>query len=147
MLSVENRRIVRLEDAQGQNQEQEQLFVAKLSDAPSPQVQIEPVDGHLQIDDEMIMTHAEVVCQVAEGIQDDPVQLESTLRVNPSTSLPPKQNMDPSYPLSPPVTFYDLGPIASQLPSSLSVLPTRISPKRRKEMLSATLCAYANQGT
>ena len=58
------------EHEKGQKQEYEQLFVARLSDAPSPQVQIEPLDGYLQIDDEMIKAHAEVVCQVAEEIQD-----------------------------------------------------------------------------
>ena len=52
-----HRRLVRLEDAQGQNQEQEQLFVAKLSNAPSPQVQTEPLDCHPHIDGEIINTH------------------------------------------------------------------------------------------
>ena len=74
--------------------------MAKLSDAPSPLVQIKALDGHLQID-EMIKTHAEVVCEVAEEIQDPPVQSESTPSVNPSTSFSPQAN---SHPLSPPAT-------------------------------------------
>ena len=41
----------------------------KLSDKTSPQVPIEPQDGHLQIDGDRVKAHAEVVCQVAEGIQ------------------------------------------------------------------------------
>ena len=137
---------MRLEDAQGQKQGQGPLlFVAKPSDAPSPLVQIEPLDGHLQIDDEMIKTHAEVVCQVAEEIQDDPVQSESTLRVNPSTSLPPQAKYGSFLPSS---HFPRSG--SNRITTALfplSVLPTRISPKRRKEMLLADQCAYANQGT
>ena len=37
-----------LELEQGQKQEQEQLLVAKLSDITSPQVQVEPLNGHLR---------------------------------------------------------------------------------------------------
>ena len=118
---------------QGQEQEQEQLLVVKLNDATSPQVQIEPLDGHLQIDDDgdMVKAHDEVVCQVAEEIQVqvtgrtpgillDDTQPESTLHVNPFASLAPEQNLEPSHPLSPPVIFHDLGPVAPQRPYSLS---------------------------
>ena len=112
---------------QGQTQEQEQFLVVNLSDAASPQVQIEPLDGH----GDVAKAHAEVVYQVAEeiqvqvtgrkpGIPLDAVQPESTLRVNPSESLTPEQKSEPSHPLSPPVIFQDLDPAASQRLSSLS---------------------------
>ena len=58
-----------LELEQGQEQEQEQLLVVNLGDAISPQVQVEPLDGHLQIDGDMVKAHAKMVCQVAEEIQ------------------------------------------------------------------------------
>ena len=53
---------------------------------------------------------------------------------------PPKQNLGPSYPLYPPVTLHDLGPAASQLPSSLSLsfrLPTH---HMTQKLPSAVLC-------
>ena len=59
-----------LELVQGQRQDQERLLVDKLSDAASPQVQIERLDGRLQIDGDMVKAYAEVGCQAAEGIQD-----------------------------------------------------------------------------
>ena len=61
----------------------------------------------------------------------DPVRPKSLLRDDPFMSA----SVGPSHPLSPPVTLHDLGPVASQLPSSLSLLPTC-----RKEMPSAVLC-------
>ena len=107
--------------------------MVKLSNATSQQVQIEPLDGRLQIDGDgdVVKAHDEVVCQVAEeiqvqvtgrtpGIPLDDIQPESTLHVNPSTSLGPEQNMEHSHPLSPPVIFRDLGPVASQWLPSLS---------------------------
>ena len=51
----------------------------------------------------------------------DPVQQDSILCVNPPESLAPKQNLEPSHRPSPPVTLHDLGPVASQLPPSLSL--------------------------
>ena len=55
-------------------------------------MQIEPLDGHLQIDIDVVEARAEMVCQVAEEIQVqgtgrtpgplDALQPESTLRVN-----------------------------------------------------------------
>ena len=70
----------------------------------------------------MIKTHAEVAVKWPKEfkIPLDPVQPESTLRINPSTSFPPTYSWDLSHSLSPPVTLHDLGPVASQLPSSLS---------------------------
>lgn len=43
-----------LELEEDQKQGQEQLLVAKISAAASPQVQIEPLDGHLQIFCDMV---------------------------------------------------------------------------------------------
>ena len=54
---------------QGQEQKQEQLLVAGLSGATSPQVQVEPLDEHLQIDGVMVKAQAEMVCRVAEESQ------------------------------------------------------------------------------
>ncbi len=118
---------------QGQKQDQEKLLVVKLSDATSLQVQIEPLDGHLQIDGDVnvVKAHDEMVCQVAEeiqvqitertpGIPLDDIQPESTLHRNHSESLAPEQNLEPPHPLSPPVIFHDPGPVASQRLSSLS---------------------------
>ena len=62
------RRMCTLEFEQGQSQEQEQLLVVKLSDAASPQVRSEPLDGHVQIDCDMIKAHGEVVYQVAGSL-------------------------------------------------------------------------------
>ena len=42
----------------------------KLSDAASPQVEIEPLDGRLQIDGNIVKADVEVVYQVAEEIHD-----------------------------------------------------------------------------
>ena len=93
--------------------------MAKFSDA-----QIEPLEGHLQIDGEMIKTHAEVACQVACVIQ-DPSWPRST-RIYATRQpfqffVPSKQNLDSSHPLGPPVTLHDLGPVVSQLSSSFSL--------------------------
>ena len=51
---------------QGQGQEQDYLLAVKLSDATSPEVHVEPLDGHLQID---VDAHAEMARQVTEEIQ------------------------------------------------------------------------------
>ena len=53
---------------QGHSQEQDQLLVVKLSGAASPQVQAEPLDGHLQIDCDMVKAPGEVVYQAAASI-------------------------------------------------------------------------------
>ena len=76
--------------------------MAKLSDVTSPQVQIESLAGHLQVDGDMVEAHIEMACQAAEEIQDplDAVQPEYTQRVNSSRSL------------SPLVTLHDLRPVA-----------------------------------
>ena len=89
--------------------------MVKLQDSTSPKVQIEPLDGYLQIDGngDVVKAHDEVVCQVVEEIQVqitgrtpgillDDTQPESTLHVN-STSLTPEQNLEPFGPLSPAV--------------------------------------------
>ena len=85
-------------------------------------MQIEPLDGRLQIDDDMAKVYAEVVCQVAGKfkIPLDPFQPESTFRVNLSKSLSPPV-LEPSHRLFPPITLHNLGPVASQLPASLSL--------------------------
>ena len=146
VLSVANRRLVRPEHEQSQKQGQGQLFVAKLSDAPSPQ--IEPLDGHLQIDGEMIKTHAEWFVKWPKKfkIPLDPVQQESTFRANLSTSLPPSKIwiLPILFPLQPLATIWVRSHHNYPLPS---VLPTPVSPTCRKEMPSAVLCVYANQGT
>jgi len=100
-----------------QEQEQEQPLMVGLSHATSPQVQIEPLGEHLQIVAEEIQVQ---VTGQAPEIPLDPVQSESILRVNPEP-LAPKQNPEPSHSLSPPGALQDLGPVASQQLSSLSL--------------------------
>ena len=91
-----------------------------LSDVASPQVQIEPLDGH----GDVARAHAEEVCQVAEeiqvqvtgrthGIPLDDVQQGSTLCDNPSNTLAHGQKLGPSHA----TTLFPF-----------SVLPTSISP-------------------
>ena len=135
-----------LEHEQGRKPEQEQLFVTKPSDTPSPQVQIKPLESRLQIDGEMIKTHAEVGCQVAEEIKIplDPVQPESALHANHSTSLPPNQNWDTSHLLSPPVTLHDLGPVASHLPS-LCPSNSHLTNVTQRNALGRSGCPYQSR--
>ena len=85
------------------------------SDATPPQVQIEPLESHLQIDGDMVKAHAKVVYQVAEEFKNplDPVQPESSLCVKVSQSLAPKQKSETLPPSFPVVTLHDLGPVAS----------------------------------
>jgi hypothetical protein len=106
---------LKLEQGQGQGQQQQQqqqqLLVVDLSDAISPQVQIEPLDGHLQIED------TEVVGQQAGELQ---VQITGQA---PEIPFDPQQKLEPSLPfplpLSPSVVLQDLGPVTSQRFSSL----------------------------
>ena len=59
-----------LELEQGQKREQEQLFLAKFSDAPSRQAQISPLTVTRKSMADTVKVHVEVVYQVAEEIQD-----------------------------------------------------------------------------
>ena len=118
VLSIANRPSVRPEHEQGQKQGQEPLFLAKLSDAPSPQVHIEPLEGHQQIDGEMIKTRAEVACQVKFKIHLDPVQ-QNLRYASILLRLPPPQSKFWILPLQ---SLSDLGPVTSQLHSPLASL-------------------------
>jgi len=113
----------------------------------SSQVQIERLNGHLQIDGDMVKAHAEVVGQLAEELQ---VQItgqapEIPLDLKPSKSLAPEQNLEPSsFPSS-----RSPGPGPNHIttiPSPFSPLLTSISPTRRKEMPLPVLCVLAAQG-
>jgi hypothetical protein len=104
---------LKLEQGQGQQQQQQQLLVVELGDAISPQVQIEPLDGHLQIDGDLVNADTEVVGQQAGELQ---VQITGQA---PEIPFDPQQSLEPSLPLSPSVVLQDLGPVTSQRLSSL----------------------------
>jgi len=71
----------------------------------SSQVQIEPLDGHLQINGDMVKAHAEVGQLAAElQVQITGQAPEIPLGLKPSKSLAPEQNLEPSS-LSPPVVL------------------------------------------
>jgi len=108
--------------------------VVELSDVTSSQVQIEPLDGHLQINGDMVKAHAEVGQLAAElQVQITGQAPEIPLDLKPSKSLAPEQNLEPSsFPSS-----RSLGPGRDHITTILSLfspLPTSISPTRRKEM-------------
>ena len=112
-----------------QDQGQEQLCLVELSEATSPQVQIEPLDEQVQIDGDLVVAHAEVVDQIAEerqvqvpaqerGLPLHLVQPESMLHTDPSMNLTPVQHLDLSHPLSPPIVVEGPEPASSQPVSS-----------------------------
>jgi len=112
----------------------------------SSQVQIEPLNGHLQIDGDMVKAHAEVVGQLAEEPQ---VQIsgqapEIPLGLKPSKSLA-RTKFAAFLPLC---SGRSPGPGPNHVTTILSPfspLPTSISPTRRKEMPLTVLCPYRSR--
>ena len=70
----------------------------------------------------------------------DPVQPESTLRVNTFKTLSPR--FGTFLRLFRPVTLHDLGPVAPQLPASLSLSPQLSSHQQAAKKYPRPFCVY-----